>query len=74
MSFYEPSELRYWDRSKACNGYTLFDGGRTTYLIDMEGQVVNTWPTGKSPFLLDSGNLIDRVGGPGEPARFQERD
>ncbi len=74
MAFYEPTELRYWDKSKAWNGYTLFDAGRNTYLVDMEGQVVNTWPTGKSPFLLDTGHLIDRVGGPGEPARFQERD
>jgi len=56
MPFYEPTELRYWDKKKAYNGYTLFGA----YLIDMEGNVAHTWPVGSSPCLLDNGNLIVR--------------
>jgi len=74
MSFYEPTEMRYWDKSKAYNGYTLFGAGGTSYLIDMEGRIVNTWSSGRSPYLLDNGNLLIRgPGARGEPARFQEQ-
>ncbi len=38
-----PTELLYWDKEKAFNGYTLFGVGGTSYLIDMEGRVVHTW-------------------------------
>ena len=31
----------------------------TTYLIDMQGRMVNTWATGTDPRLLDSGNVLD---------------
>jgi len=70
MAFYEPTELRYWDKAKAYNGYTLFGAARslaggTTYLIDMEGNVVNTWPIGIFPRLLENGNLIDLARGRG---------
>lgn len=53
-----PTEVLYWDKDRADNGYTLFSA-RGTYLIDMEGQVVNTWPIGTTPRLLENGNLLD---------------
>ena len=54
------TEVRYWDVTNAYNGYTLFAGRGTTYLIDMEGYVVNTWPIGTNPCLIDyNGNLLD---------------
>jgi len=59
MPLHEPTELRYWDESRAYNGYTLFSAGGTTYLIDMKGNVVHTWPIGTHPRLLDNGNLLD---------------
>jgi hypothetical protein len=54
-----PTEVRYWDISKAYNGYTLFAGAGKSYLIDMEGYVVNQWNIGTNPRLLDNGNLLD---------------
>jgi len=56
MPLYEPTELRYWDKAKAYNGYTMFPVAGTTYLIDMEGNVVNTWQT--MARLIDNGNLL----------------
>ena len=43
------TELLYWNPAKAQNGYTFFGVGGTTYLIDMEGRVVKTWPIGNNP-------------------------
>ncbi len=57
--FVGPTETRYWDSDKACNGYTLFAGKGKTYLIDMEGYVVNTWNIGTNPRLLNNGHLLD---------------
>ncbi len=58
--FVGPTEVRYWDASKANNGYTLFGAMGKTYLIDMEGYIVNQWNTvGTNPRLLDSGNILD---------------
>lgn len=54
-----PTETRYWDPSQAFNGYTLFGARGKSYLIDMEGRVINTWPLGTNPRLLDNGNLLD---------------
>jgi len=54
-----PTELIGWNREKAQEGYTLFAAKGTSYLIDMEGQVVHTWPIGTTPQLLNSGNLLD---------------
>ena len=54
-----PTELLYWDKEKAFNGYTLFAAHGKSYLIDMEGQVINTWPIGTTPQFLDNGNLLD---------------
>jgi len=30
-----PTETRYWDESRAYNGYTLYGARRTSYLVDM---------------------------------------
>jgi hypothetical protein len=54
-----PTELQYWDPNNAYNGYTLFGVRGTTYLIDMEGRVVHTWPVGTNPHLLSNGNVLD---------------
>jgi len=65
MPFYEPTELRYWDKKKAYNGYTLFAArfppSGASYLIDMEGNIAHQWPTGSRPVLLKSGNFIDVI-------------
>lgn len=53
------TEVRYWDASNAYNGYTLFAAKGKTYLIDMEGYIVNQWNLGTNPRLLDNGNLLD---------------
>ena len=53
------TELQYWDASRACNGYTLFGARGTTYLLDMEGRIVHTWPIGTNPHLLDNGHILD---------------
>lgn len=57
--FVGPTETRYWDSEKAYNGYTLFAGKGKSYLIDMEGYVINEWNIGTNPRLLDNGNLLD---------------
>ncbi len=54
-----PTEMLLWDKKNAYNGYTLFAAGNMSFLIDMEGNVINTWPIGKNPRLLDNGNLLD---------------
>ena len=58
-AFQGPTELIYWDTNQTDNGYTLFGVGGTTYLIDMEGRVVHTWPIGTNPHLLDDGSILD---------------
>jgi len=62
MALYEPTELRYWDEARAYNGYTLFGASGTTYLIDMKGNVINTWRVGTNPRLLENGNVMDTAG------------
>ena len=54
--------LNYWDEERAFEGYTLFgaQGNSTTYLLDMEGNVVHSWPISGNPRLLDNGNLFAR--------------
>ncbi len=54
-----PTELLYWDRTNAFTGYTWFGVRGTTYLLDMEGRVVHTWPIGTNPHLLTNGNVLD---------------
>ncbi len=57
--FIGPTETRYWDAAKAYNGYTLFAAKGKSYLIDMEGYVINQWNIGTNPRFLDNGNLLD---------------
>ena len=54
-----PTELLFWDKAKALNGYTLFGAAGTSYLLDMEGKVAHTWQVGTNPRFLDNGNLLD---------------
>ena len=56
-----PTELQYWDATQADNGYNFYGVGGTSYLLDMEGRVVHTWPIGTNPHLLDNGNVLDAV-------------
>ncbi len=54
-----PTELLYWDKTNNYNGYTWFGVRGTTYLLDMEGRVVHTWPIGTNPHVLTNGNVLD---------------
>jgi hypothetical protein len=54
-----PTELLFHDKAKAFAGYTLFGVGSRTYLLDMDGRVVHTWPVGTNPHLLDDGHILD---------------
>ena len=58
-----PTQLLYWDKAQTSDGYTLFGAQGVSYLIDMEGYVVHTWPLGINPRLLDNGNLLDAGNG-----------
>jgi hypothetical protein len=64
-----PTELLLWNKEKAFNGYTLFGVGGRTFLIDMEGRVVHTWPVGTNPQLLDNGHVVDAS--KDDPSGFQ---
>ena len=70
------TEVRYWDAAQTYNGYTLFGARETSYLIDMQGRVVNTWPIGLNPRLLAyNGNLLDAFKtGSGGTIAFRELD
>ena len=78
QSHYGPSEVIHYDKAKSYGGYTLFTPLRpgpppdfknnATYLIDMDGNVVHTWPlpkygygAEKAPYLLENGNLLRRI-------------
>ncbi|MCP3905122.1 MAG: arylsulfotransferase (ASST) [Planctomycetes bacterium] len=60
---------------EAFAGYTLFTQlqGRTTYLTDNDGRIVNAWQSlyapGNSQYLLDDGHLL-RTGDPGGNPTF----
>ena len=62
-SFIVKTETRYWDDSKTFAGYTLFGTRGTSYLIDLEGQVIHTWNSGTNPRFTEAGTLLDAVGG-----------
>ncbi len=73
--FMVPTETRYWNSSKAYNGYTLFGTRGTSYLIDMEGHVIHTWPLGTNPRFTEAGTLLDAVGGnPSSQNTWKELD
>ena len=54
-----PTELLFCDTNQAQPGYTLFGVGNRTYLLDLQGRVVHTWPVGTNPHLLENGNVLD---------------
>lgn len=54
-----PTELLLCNTNKALPGYTLFGVGNRTFLLDLHGRVVHTWPVGTNPHLLDNGNILD---------------
>jgi hypothetical protein len=60
------------DTSRSYKGYTLFAPITTmnTYLIDNDGQVVNTWqsryPAGQGAMLLDDGSLLRTAAPPSQ--------
>jgi len=64
------TELLYWDKTKAYNGYTLYASSGRTFMLDMEGNVVGTWAGGNDPRLLPNGNILDSASGNG----FKEMD
>lgn len=64
-----PTELLYCDKTKAFAGYTLFGVGGQTYLLDLDGRVVHTWPVGTNPHLLDNGHILDAS--KDDPSGFQ---
>ena len=79
-SFGGPTGVLRWEEGSTFDGYTLIAPyySTSTYLIDMEGNVVHTWkddtPPGLHALLLPDGNLLRpmrlgskakaRVGGP----------
>ncbi|MBS6142155.1 MAG: aryl-sulfate sulfotransferase, partial [Bilophila sp.] len=84
-----PLGLLSYDKAKAYDGYTLFTphtkvsswivdkvpnpGSKTTYLIDMEGNVVHTWKHDNAAFyaeLLPNGNLLRAEKIAGSPVNF----
>lgn len=58
-----PTEVLYWNKTHAYAGYTFFGVRSNTYLINMEGRVLHTWPLGTNPRLLTDGNLLDATSG-----------
>lgn len=58
-----PTEVLYWNKTNAYVGYTFFGVRSNTYLVDMEGRVMHTWPIGTNPHLLTNGNVLDAAGG-----------
>jgi len=77
QSHYGPTELTYYDKTKAFNGYTLFSPfrARNTFLIDMEGNLIHSWErrgVEKYAYFLENGNMIWGLStGRGQPARYQ---
>ena len=60
-----PTGVLKYDADKSYGGYTLFSpmiNCKTTYLIDMEGNIVHQWDTEYGPgayaMLLPNGNLL----------------
>ncbi|HEX9795082.1 MAG TPA: aryl-sulfate sulfotransferase [Planctomycetota bacterium] len=58
-----PPSRAGWDPTEAFAGYTMFAPleSSTTYLIDMDGQVVHSWPSEHidvSQYLMDDGSIL----------------
>jgi len=58
-----PTQLLYWDKTQTYSGYTFFGAQGASYLLDMQGCVVHTWPVGINPRLLDNGDVLDAASG-----------
>ena len=61
--FQATTEVRQYNPGKAYNGYTLFSphtigGAGVTFLIDMNGNVVHTWPRVSNPKLYEDGHIV----------------
>ncbi len=54
-----PTQLLFWDKTAAFNGYTLFAAHGRTYLVDMQGNLVHTWNFGTNPKLQPDGHIVD---------------
>ena len=79
QSHFGPSGLLYYDEARSYGGYNLITplrpgpapdfGYHATYLMDMRGNVINSWPLPqygytieKQTQFLDNGNLLRRIG------------
>ena len=78
-----PTELIYYNKENAYNGYTLFapfEGNiHYSFLIDMEGNVCHEWNLGnarpeKHSRLLEDGHLIWAIKAGRERVKYQELD
>ena len=63
-AFQGPTELIYHDPERAYRGYTMFtpSRGRNTYLIDMNGEVIHTWPipaSWRDPEIRENARLLE---------------
>ena len=76
QAFRGPTELIHWDKNKAFNGYTMLSPrlGDYTFLIDMEGNVVHTWPKASTPQLLENGHVLGRARNNDRVSGFKEFD
>ncbi|MBW1915516.1 MAG: aryl-sulfate sulfotransferase [Deltaproteobacteria bacterium] len=60
---YGPTELTYYDKDKAYNGYTLWSAGRSGWLIDMEGNLIHKWENPSNLDLYEDGHRVVGTGG-----------
>lgn len=72
-----PTGVTKYDAGKSFGGYTLFAPtvkSTTTYLINMEGDIVHTWeskyPPGLYATLLPNGNLLRSASLPDQPVKI----
>jgi hypothetical protein len=55
--------LTYYDPSKACNGYTLISNDEMAKLIDMDGNIINTWTINSFPAkMFPNGSVMGQGG------------
>lgn len=75
-AFTSPTGLMKYDKEKTFNGYTLLApyGSKNIYIIDNEGNIINTWETQYTPgahtVLLENGNLLTACVLPDPPIYF----
>ena len=54
-----PTGTTLYDPGKCWNGYTLLGGG---HLIDMNGEIHNTWPELMHAKFIPDGQVLARIG------------